>query len=155
MEEKTYHLTSEGFQKYKEEFKKLKENLREKKLKLKELRDEIWKPEDLNPDYEIIESEIISAEIKLKELENILKNSKSIRKRNQKAAKITIGSRVITQTKKTTEKFIIVETIEANPSNGKISKESPVGKAFLGKKIGDIVIVSFPQKTTYKIKNIT
>ena len=52
------------------------------------------------------------------------------------------------------DEFVIVGTLEANPALGKISNESPVGKALLGHKIGDEVVVSSPMKTTYKIRNI-
>jgi transcription elongation factor GreA len=47
-----------------------------------------------------------------------------------------------------------VGTLEANPALGKISNESPVGKALLGHKIGDEVLVSSPAKIAYKIKGI-
>ena len=49
---------------------------------------------------------------------------------------------------------MIVGTLEANPSLGKISNESPVGKALLGRRVGDEVIISSPIKTVYKIKGI-
>ena len=52
------------------------------------------------------------------------------------------------------DEFVIVGTLEANPVLGKISNESPVGKALLGHKIGDEVFVSSPVKIVYKIKNI-
>ena len=50
--------------------------------------------------------------------------------------------------------FTIVGTLEANPAIGKISNESPVGRALLGHKIGDEVLVSSPVDIKYKIKNI-
>jgi transcription elongation factor GreA len=49
---------------------------------------------------------------------------------------------------------MIVGTLEANPSEGRISIESPVGKALLGKKVGDEVIITSPIKIVYKIKKI-
>ena len=52
------------------------------------------------------------------------------------------------------DEFVIVGTLEANPALGKISNESPVGRAILGHKVGDAVVVSSPMKITYKIKNI-
>ena len=52
------------------------------------------------------------------------------------------------------DEFVIVGTLEANPALGKISNESPVGKALLGHKIGDEVLVSSPAEIKYKIKNI-
>ena len=47
-----------------------------------------------------------------------------------------------------------VGSAEADPLQGKISNESPVGRALLGHKVGDIVVVSSPVKTEYKIKSI-
>jgi transcription elongation factor GreA len=49
---------------------------------------------------------------------------------------------------------MLVSTLEANPSEGKISTESPVGKALLGKKIGDEIIITSPIRVKYKIKKI-
>ncbi len=50
------------------------------------------------------------------------------------------------------DEFTIVGTLEANPSIGKISNESPVGKSLLNHKIGDEVIIQSAVKTIYKIK---
>jgi transcription elongation factor GreA len=49
---------------------------------------------------------------------------------------------------------MIVGTLEANPSEGKISNESPVGKALLGKKVGDEIVITSPINVKYKIKKI-
>ena len=49
---------------------------------------------------------------------------------------------------------MIVGTLEADPSIGRISNESPVGVAFLGHKPGDEIIVSHPKKIIYKIKKV-
>jgi len=49
---------------------------------------------------------------------------------------------------------MIVGTLEANPGEGKISSESPVGKSILRKKIGDEVMITSPIKVVYKIKKI-
>lgn len=155
MDSKVYYLTPLGFQKYQEEYKKLKQALKETKSKLKEIRDELWRPEDLNPDYEVLESELVSIEKKLKKSEHILKNARILRQRNKKPQKVIVGSKVIVEINGTTEEFIIVETIEANPSARMISKESPVGRALLDKKVGETVIINNPRKVTYKIKKIT
>jgi transcription elongation factor GreA len=49
---------------------------------------------------------------------------------------------------------MIVGTLEANPSMGKISNESLVGQALMGKKVGEIVVISNAMRTSYKIKEI-
>jgi transcription elongation factor GreA len=50
--------------------------------------------------------------------------------------------------------FMIVGTLEANPSGGKISSDSPVGKALLGHRVGDEIIITSPIKVPYRIKKI-
>jgi transcription elongation factor GreA len=50
--------------------------------------------------------------------------------------------------------YMIVGSLEANPNEGKISNLSPVGKAILGKKIGQEVVITSPIKIVYKIKKI-
>lgn len=155
MTEKIHYLTLEGFQQYKEEYKKLTETFKKSRSKMKEIRDELWRPEDLNPDYEPIESELISAKIRLKELENILKNSKIIRKPRHSSMKVvTIGSTILVEVDNQIDELTIVDTLEANPAVGKISNESPIGKALLGHRVGDEVVISSPIKTIYKIKKI-
>lgn len=155
MEKKIYHLTPEGFKKYKEEYGKLKEALRSNKSKMKEMKDELWRPEDLNPDYEPIESELISIETRLKELEGVLKNAKIIKKPKNASPKIvTVGTTVVVEVDGQIDEFTIVETLEANPFLGKISNESPVGKALLGRRVGEIVVIQSATKTTYKIVKI-
>ena len=52
------------------------------------------------------------------------------------------------------DEYVIVSSVEANPTEGKISNESPVGKALLGSKVGDVVTVASSVKSTYKIVDI-
>jgi transcription elongation factor GreA len=49
---------------------------------------------------------------------------------------------------------MIVGTLEANPSEGKISSQSPIGKVLLGHKVGDEVVITSPIKVFYKVKKI-
>ena len=49
---------------------------------------------------------------------------------------------------------MIVGTLEANPGEGKISAESPVGKTLLGKKVGEEVMITSPIKVVYKLKKV-
>lgn len=65
-----------------------------------------------------------------------------------------MGSKIMVDIGGDIDRFTIVGTLEANPSLGLISNESPVGMALLGHKVGDTIIVSSPIKTTYKIKKI-
>ena len=68
---------------------------------------------------------------------------------------IGLGAKVIVEIDhEAKDEFTIVGTLEANPALGNISNESPVGKALLGHKVGEEIIISSPIKTFYKIKKI-
>lgn len=154
MEEKKYYLTPNGLQKYKEEYERLKKIRKEKKTEIKETRDELWRPEDLNPDYEALQTELNSIERKLNTIEDVLKHAKLIRPQSKPSRKVILGSKVTVEVEKQIDEFTIVGTMETNPSQGKISNESPVGKALLGRKVGEEVVISSPIKVAYKIKKI-
>ena len=65
-----------------------------------------------------------------------------------------IGSKIKVDVDGDEDEFIIVSSVEADPMQGKISDESPVGRALLGAKAGDIVTVSSTIKSTYRILEI-
>ena len=90
------------------------------------------------------------------ELKNNLRNAKEIKipPRNKRDI-VNLGARVMVEVDGQTDEFDIVDSLEADPSFGKISNQSPVGKALLGKRVGEKVIVSTPFKTVYIIKKIT
>ena len=90
------------------------------------------------------------------ELKNNLRNAKEIKipPRNKRDI-VNLGARVMVEVDGQTDEFDIVGSLEANPSLGKISDRSPVGKALLGKRVGEKVIVSISFKTVYIIKKIT
>lgn len=72
-------------------------------------------------------------------------------------SKVQLGSQVALQDGGGKKKeFQVVGTVEADPLNGKISDESPIGQALLGKKVGDSVEIKTPAETaTYKIVDIS
>jgi len=151
--EKKYYLTPAGYQKYKKEYEKLKKLWHEKRKKMKETRDELWRPEDLNPDYGALKAELEYLEKKIKHLETMLKNA-VVARPHRNLKKVSIGSTVVVEVEGQIDELTIVGTLEANPSEGKISNECPVGKALLGHKVGDEVIISSPIKVKYKILKI-
>ena len=65
-----------------------------------------------------------------------------------------MGAKVKIEVSGKKDEFIMVGTLEANPNLGKISNESPVGKALLGHKVGDQITISSPIQTTYIVKGI-
>jgi transcription elongation factor GreA len=65
-----------------------------------------------------------------------------------------LGATVLCEVDGETAEFQIVGTLESQPLLGKISNESPVGKALLGHKVGETVVVSSTMKTRYKIVKV-
>ena len=150
MQEKKFYLTKEGLEKIKKEYRDLK------KIKLSRAGEEsprVLYSEDLDSEYVIFYEDLNLLESRVNELDGIIKNAeliKSPKKRNI----IDLGAAVLVEVGGKNDEFTIVGSLEANPSLGKISDESPVGKALIGKKVGDKVLISSPIKTFYKIKRI-
>lgn len=151
-EEKIFYLTEEGLQRIKKEY----QNLEELKLaKTKGESPKIIYSDELNPEYTAFQEDLGFLESRLSELEYILKNSQLIKappKEKQKT--IQLGATVLVSVDGQNDEFTIVGHLEANPSIGRISNESPVGQALLGHRMGDKVVISSPVKSTYKIKKI-
>ncbi len=151
-ERKKFYLTKKGLENFKKEHQTLK-NLRAAKTKGEAPK--IWESEDLNPEYLSFQEDLSFLETRIAELENILKNAFLIKPPSKKESKmINLGATVKVKVDGERDEFTIVGTLEANPSLGRISNESPVGVALLGHKTGDEVVVSSPIKTVYKIKKI-
>ena len=151
-DENNFYLTKEGLKKIKKEYEDL---LQIKHLKTTGEAPKILHSEDIDPEYLTYQEDLSMLDSKLLELENILKNAKLIKippKIQQDA--INLGATVLVEIGGSKDEFVIVGTLEANPAEGKISNESPVGRQLLGKKVGEEVVVSSPHKTTYKIKRI-
>lgn len=151
-EEKKFYLTKEGLEGIKKECKDLKA------LKLAKTKGEspkVLHSEDLNPEYLAFREDLNFLEVRIFELENILKNTELIKPpKKEKQNTINLGATILVEIGGQNDEFILVGSLEANPSMGKISNESPVGKALLGHKTGDEVLISSPIKTIYKIKKI-
>ena len=129
-----------------------------KNLKLSKTKGEIpriWHSEDLNPEYLVFQEDLEFLESRLNDLEYIIKNAELIKSPVKEGRNsINLGATVMVQVDGQTDEFTLVGTLEANPSLGRISNESPVGMALLGHRTGDRVVISSPVKTVYKIKKI-
>lgn len=98
-----------------------------------------------NAAYEDAKNEQARLEGRIQELEQMLATAKLISKGSVATHEITLGSVVQLQTSDNREyRYTLVGAYEAKPSAGLISNESPVGKALLGHKVGDLVMVSTP-----------
>lgn len=109
-----------------------------------------------NAEYSSARQEQERVEGRISEIENILQNVKVIKKPTGDS-KVQVGSKVKLKNGGTsTTEFQVVGTVEADPLNGKISDESPMGQALLGKKVGDEVEITTPAETkTYKVVDIS
>ena len=108
-----------------------------------------------NAEYQSARSDQEKNEIRISELEAILQNVEVIKKPTG-AAKVQLGSKVTLKGDGKSKEFRIVGTVEANPLSGKISDESPIGQALLGKKIGETVEIKTPIDTsTYTVESIS
>ena len=142
MEEKKNILTYEGLRKYEDELHDLKVVKRkEVAQKIKEAREQGDLSE--NAEYDAAKDEQRDIEARIEELEKILKNAEVVDEEEVDLDKINIGCKIIILDMEESEEleYKIVGSTEANSLKGKISNESPVGRALMGKKIGDIVEV--------------
>jgi transcription elongation factor GreA len=151
-EEKKYYLTKDGLARIKKEY----EDLRQIKLsKTKGDVPRVLQSEDLNAEYLAFQEDMGFLDSKITELEYILKNTEIIKNPHKDKQDIVgLGATVFVDVAGQQDEFTIIGTLEANPALGKISNESPVGRALLGHKIGEEVVVSSPVKTIYKIKKV-
>jgi len=107
-----------------------------------------------NAEYEEAREAYENLKRRIAELDNLIKNAKIIKKKKN-VQEVQIGSKVVVKSGKETEEFYIVGAEEADPLANKISYESPIGKALLGKKVGEKVEVKTPSgKIIYQIEKI-
>lgn len=99
-----------------------------------------------NSEYQTARAEQERNENRISELHNILMNVEIIEK-PKNGNKVQLGSKVTLKGAKGNKEFQVVGTVEADPLEGKISDESPIGKALLGKKVGDTVEIKTPAET--------
>jgi transcription elongation factor GreA len=108
-----------------------------------------------NAEYEDAKNEQAFVEGRIQTLEALIKNAVLIDE-NHSTDHVQIGSTVSVESEDGKETFQIVGSAEAKPGEGRISNESPVGRALLGGKKGDKVVVKVPAGDfTYKITSIS
>ena len=147
------YITEEGMKKIKEELEKRKTITRQNIANaIKEAKEQ----GDLSENAEYAEAKIQQAEneSRISELEFLLKES-TVVKYDKNSGGVQMGSKVEVKFNGSGMEFQIVGSNEANPSAMKISNESPMGKAFMGKKKGDKVDVLTPGgKVKYTILDV-
>jgi transcription elongation factor GreA len=150
------YLTPEGLKKLEEELEYLK-TIRRAEV-AERLHNAMAEGEvEENPEYEDAKNEQAFVEGRILELEAILANAVVIENKGP-ANEVRLGSRVTIVDMETGDKeqYLIVGSAEADPQNGRISHESPVGRALLGHKVNDVVTVQAPQGVMkFKITHIS
>ena len=147
----TKYLTKEGFEKLHAELDHLKKVRREEVAqRLQNAIDEGYRLSE-DPEYEAAKNEQAFIEGRILDLELLLANAKII-EGNHQSDIVQVGTRVTIQEEgNDTEEYVIVGEAEANPREGKISHVSPLGKALLDHKTGDMVEVVAPSGS-FKVK---
>lgn len=154
--EKKNLMTYAGLKKLEDELHELKV-VRRKEVaeKIKEAREQGDLSE--NAEYDAAKDEQRDIEARIEELEAILKNAEVVVEDEADTEKINVGCKVLVYDEEFGEEveFKIVGSTEANSLQGKISNESPLGKALIGAKVGDEISVEAPAgMMNYKILKI-
>ncbi len=146
-------ISQEGYDKLKDELTLLTT------IRRKEIAERIERAKDLgdlseNAEYSEAKDAQALNEGRILELTNTLKNV-TVVQHNDSSEQVVMGSKVTVKTNDKEKQYTIVSFNEADPLNGKISNESPIGVAFLHKKKGDAVEVETPKGIVkYKILKI-
>lgn len=106
-----------------------------------------------NADYHDAKDEQGMMEARIREIQDILTQAQVVKK--GESSSVTLGSKITVVVKGLEKEYEIVGGNEANPMQGKISNESPLGRGLLGHKQGESIEVSLPAgKVTYEIKKV-
>lgn len=152
MDSKKIYLTKEGQDELKQEYEELT------KVKRPEILNRVSQARNMgdlseNAEYTVAREELSFIDGRIDELEELLKQVVIIS--NNHSNTIKLGSTVKVHTGKDNEEFTVVGEWEADPKEKKISHESPLGKALIGKKVGEKVEVEAPAgKIVYTIEAI-
>lgn len=147
---KIYHITVEGKTELETELDELKARRGDIAEKIANARD--YGDLSENAEYDSAREEQGLVESRVAEIEDILQNAEIIKP--TKGSTIAVGSTVVLKNGKEVT-YQIVGPVEADPLEGKISNESPIGSALIGKKAGDKVTIETPKgSTTYTVKEV-
>jgi len=138
---KLYQITSEGKVELEKELEQLKSRRGDIAEKIAAARD--YGDLSENAEYDAAREEQGLVESRIAEIEDILQNAEII-KASRKST-IGLGSKVELKNGSKTISYHVVGPVEANPIEGKISNESPIGVALVGKKEGDKAVVTTPK----------
>jgi transcription elongation factor GreA len=140
---KAYQLTAAGKLDLENELNELKARRSEIAQKIADARD--YGDLSENAEYSAARDEQGQVESRISEIEEILLNASLINDKHSKPTKVVLGVKVDLQsdTKKQVS-YTVVGSVEADPLEGRISDESPIGQALMGKKVGESVSIKTP-----------
>lgn len=148
---KAYQITELGRKELEAELAELKSRRGDIAAKIAEARD--YGDLSENAEYDSAREEQGLVETRIAEIEDILMNAEEIKTR--KSSKVQLGSTVEIQNGDKKYSYTLVGPVEADPVSGKISNESPIGVALLGKAVGDSATITTPKgDTTYTVVSI-
>lgn len=151
MMKKTYQITSEGKKELTAELEQLKGRRGEIADKIAEARD--YGDLSENAEYDAAREDQGIVETRIAEIEDILLNAEIIS--GAKKGVVGLGSVVELKKGSKTVTYTVVGPVEADPLQGKISNESPIGEALMGKKIGETVTITTPKgETHYEVMSV-
>lgn len=149
---KSYLFTKEGFDTLKEELAKLEARRPQVVINLSNAREQGDLSE--NAGYHAAKEELGRIDSRMKEIKYLLRVGKI--QESEQAERIGFGNTVTVHNGEEEVTFMVVEELEADPANAKISTSSPIGKALINKKMGESVEVETPNgKIILKILNIS
>ncbi len=149
---KLYQITPDGKKELEAELEVLKGKRGAIADKIAEARD--YGDLSENAEYDAAREEQGLVESRIAEIEDILMNAELIK--GGKKSSVGLGSKVELKSNKKTITYTVVGPVEANPLEGKVSNESPIGVALFGKKVGDKAVVTTPKgDITYEIVSIS
>ena len=153
MGDNKFYLTQQGLKKLEQEYKQLK--VLRSRMVGKEETPSVLHSDELDAEFVSFRDDLDLLDSRLEDLEHIFNNYEIIKASAvEDKSKISLGAQIKLDINGKEDEFVIVGTLEADPMAGKISNESPIGKALLGHKAGDKINVDSDDKTTYVIKQV-
>lgn len=148
---KLYQITDEGKRELENELAELKGRRGDIADKIADARD--FGDLSENAEYDSAREEQGLVESRIADIEDIILNAEIIKGGSK--TKVSLGSKVELKLGAKTFSYSVVGPVEADPLEGKISNESPIGLALMGKKVGDTATITTPKgDSTYEITKI-
>lgn len=145
---KLFQITDDGKKELEAELTELKSRRGAIAEKIAEARD--YGDLSENAEYDAAREDQGLVESRIAEIEDVLLNAEIIK--SSKSSTVSLGSKVELKTGKKTVNYHVVGPVEADPLEGKISNESPIGLALMGKKVGDSATITTPKgDITYEV----